>query len=148
MLLAAAAFAVGASLAALSIAAAPSISPAAPAPRGLNAHLLSRTQTFVASGDHLVTDLADNPLQMSVDVDAPEPQRDGTYVVPILVKVPISMLALLPEATRHVGKLHLVVQAQSAEGNLSPPVRGEVPIEIDNAEIDDQVLLTATRVGG
>jgi VWFA-related protein len=81
----------------------------------------------------LVTDLTSNPLQMSVDVDSPERQTDGTYVVPILVKVPISMLALLPDETRHVGKLQLVVQAQSAEGDLSPPVRSEIPIEIDNS---------------
>jgi hypothetical protein len=51
------------------------------------------------------------------------------------VKVPISKLALLPEASKHVGKLTLVVQAQSAEGNLSSPVRGEIPIEIDNREL-------------
>jgi hypothetical protein len=83
----------------------------------------------------LVTDLADNPLQLSVDVDSPSKQKDGTFVVPILIKVPISMLALLPEATRHVGKLQLVVQAQSAEGDLSAPVQGEIPIEIENKDL-------------
>ena len=83
----------------------------------------------------LVTDLADNPLQMSVDVDDAIPQDDGTWVVPMLVKVPISMLALLPQETSHVGKLQLVVQAQSAAGDLSPPVRGEIPIAIANDEL-------------
>ena len=83
----------------------------------------------------LVTDLADNPLQMSIDVDPPESQRDGTYIVPILVKVPISMLALLPEASSHVGRVQFVVQAQGARGRLSEPVKGEIPIEIANSEL-------------
>ena len=83
----------------------------------------------------LVTDLVDNPLEMSVDVDPPERQRDGTYVVPVLVKVPISMLALLPEANSHVGKVGLVIQAQGAGGRFSEPVRGEIPIEIANSEL-------------
>jgi VWFA-related protein len=85
----------------------------------------------------LITDLVDNPLEMSVDVDRPERQRDGTYVVPVLVKVPISMLTLLPEAESHVGRVDLVIQAQSAGGRLSEPVRGEIPIEIANSELLD-----------
>lgn len=83
----------------------------------------------------LFTEEGDNPLEASVEVGASERQKNGTHVVPIRVTVPISQLALLPQADRHVGKLSLVVLAQSADGDLSEPALGEVPIEIDNSKL-------------
>ncbi len=83
----------------------------------------------------LLTNEGTNPLGVSVEVGAFERQRGGTYVVPLLITVPISHLTLLPEADRHVGRLTVVVMARSADGELSPPATGEVPIEIANAEL-------------
>lgn len=92
----------------------------------------------------LLTDQATNPLEISVEVGAGEKQRNGTYVVPLLVKVPISHLALLPQGNRHVGKLSVVVVARSADGDLSAPSFGEVPVEIENTDL----LAAMSRLAG
>ncbi len=83
----------------------------------------------------LLTESGDNRLEVGVEMGEPEPQQDGTFVVPLLIKVPLARLALLPRRGHHVGRLSFVVMAQSAEGDLSPPARGEVPIEIANGEL-------------
>ncbi len=83
----------------------------------------------------LLTEVAENPLEVGVELGEPERQRDGTYVVPMLVKVPMARLALVPEAASHVGRLSVVVIAESAHGELSAPAHSEVPIEIANGEL-------------
>lgn len=80
----------------------------------------------------LLTEMAVNPMQIQVEMEEPERQRDGTFVVPLLVKVPIASLTLVPEGAQHVGRLSVVVQAQSAGGDLSEPAEGVVPIELEN----------------
>ncbi len=91
-----------------------------------------------------ITSQADNPLEVSVEVGESEKQKNGTFLVPLLVKVPISRLALLPRDDRHVGRLSIVVLARSAKGDLSPPAHGEVPIEIDNRDL----LAAINRLAG
>ncbi len=83
----------------------------------------------------LLTEVAENPLEVGVELGDPERQRDGTFVVPMLVKVPVARLALVPDAASHVGRLSVVVIAESAEGELSSPAHSEVPIEIANGEL-------------
>ncbi len=92
----------------------------------------------------LITRDGSNPLGAQVEVGEFERRKNGNYLIPILVKVPISQLTLLPEGARHVGKLSVVVLAQSAEGDLSQPAHGEVPIEIDNGEL----LAALSRLAG
>lgn len=83
----------------------------------------------------LLTESVDNPLEVTVELDSAERQEDGTFVVPMLVKVPIAALTLVPEESRHVGRLAVVVQAQGAAGELSLAAQGVVPIEIPNTEL-------------
>lgn len=83
----------------------------------------------------LMTEIASNPLEIEVELGEAERQSDGTYVVPLLVKVPISLLTLIPEGDQHVGRLTVVVQAMGAEGELSEPAQGAVPIELANSDL-------------
>ncbi len=83
----------------------------------------------------LLTAISDNKHDVSVELGDYEQQPDGTYLVPVLIKVPLARLALVPHRSHHVGRLSFVVMARSAGGDLSPPARGEVPIEIANAEL-------------
>ncbi len=83
----------------------------------------------------LLTETAENPLGVEIQLDPARRQKDDTFVVPLLVKVPIASLMLLPQETAHVGRLSVAVQAQSATGELSPPAQGVVPIEIQNEEL-------------
>lgn len=83
----------------------------------------------------LLTAAENNLLEVSVELGRAEIQPDGTFVVPLLVKVPMVRLALLPRQARHVGRLSFVVMAQAADGGLSRPASGAVPIELANAEL-------------
>ncbi len=92
----------------------------------------------------LITDREINPLEVSVEVGASERQKNGTFLVQLLIKVPIARLALQPRDDRHVGRLSVVVIARSAGGDLSPPAHAEVPIEIANTEL----LAAMSRLAG
>ncbi len=92
----------------------------------------------------LLTEVEDNRLEVAVEVGEAEPQPDDTYLVPVLIKVPMARLSLLPERARHIGRLSFVVMARAADGGLSRPAVGEVPIEIAN----DELLSAMGRVAG
>lgn len=92
----------------------------------------------------LLTAAEDNSLEIGVEIGAGERQGDGTVLVPLLVKVPIVRLSLLPSRARHTGRLSFVVVAQGADGGVSSPATGEVPIEIDN----DELLTAMGRMAG
>lgn len=92
----------------------------------------------------LLTEMAVNPMRIQVEMQDPERQDDGTYLVPLLVKIPIASLTLVPEGAHHVGRLSVVVQAQGAEGELSDPAEGVVPIELDN----DALLTSLNGMAG
>jgi VWFA-related protein len=83
----------------------------------------------------LLTDITENPLDVRVELDKAERQKDGTFVFPVFIKVPIARLALLPQAENHIGRLSVVVIARNRFGELSPPARGEVPIQIENSKM-------------
>ncbi len=83
----------------------------------------------------LLTAAEDNRLEVGVEVGDAARQPDGTFLVGLLIKVPMARLSLLPQRARHVGRLRFVLIAQAADGGLSRPASGEVPIEIANAEL-------------
>jgi VWFA-related protein len=83
----------------------------------------------------LLTDITENLLDVRVELDRAERQKDDTFLVPVFIKVPIARLALLPQAESHVGQLSVVVIARNRFGELSPPALGEVPIQIENSEM-------------
>lgn len=82
----------------------------------------------------LIFDVADNPLDVRVQL-LPEQEQNRHYVLPVMVRVPISRLVLLPQESVHVAKLTIVVAVRDADGGLSNPQRVEVPIEIPNDKL-------------
>lgn len=83
----------------------------------------------------LLTEMAINPMGIQVEMEEPERQSDGTYLVSLLVKIPIASLTLVPQGARHVGRLSVVVQAQGAGGDLSEPATGVVAVELENEQL-------------
>ena len=83
----------------------------------------------------LLTAAEDNVLQVAVEKGEAVPQKDGTFLVPLLIKVPMARLSLLPDGGSHVGRLSFVVMARSRDGALSEPATGQVPIRVANAEL-------------
>jgi VWFA-related protein len=83
-----------------------------------------RTLTAAALG------ISDNPLEISAESQEQRPRDDGLYLVPILVRVPIAQLSLLPQASEHEGKVSIFVAVQDHRGGLSGVQRREYPVKI------------------
>lgn len=92
----------------------------------------------------LLTEVAVNPMEIQVEMEDPEHKPDGTYAIKLLIKIPIASLTLVPEGTRHVGRLSVVVQAQAQDGALSEASEGVVPIELEN----DTLLTSLNGMAG
>ena len=84
----------------------------------------------------LMFDVADNPLGIKVQL-LPETRKDRHWVLPILVRVPISQLILLPRAGEHLARVTIVVAVRDADGGLSTPQRVELPLRIPNDRLLD-----------
>lgn len=84
----------------------------------------------------LLFDHADNPLDVRVQL-MPEQQQEGGrhLVLPVLVRVPISQLVLVPQGSDHIARVSIVIAVRDAEGRLSEPQRVVVPITIPNEKL-------------
>jgi VWFA-related protein len=72
----------------------------------------------------------ENPLGVRVEVGKAKKQKDGHFVVPVDVHVPVANLVLLPGRTHHRGKLSIQLIARSEKGRVSDPVMIRLPFEV------------------
>jgi len=72
----------------------------------------------------------DNPLGAALTVGDPVPDR-GNFIVPIVIKVPFSRLALLPEGTKVRGRLVFYFVVVDSEGKESELTSQPVMVEVD-----------------
>lgn len=79
--------------------------------------------------------VTENPLDVAVEARPQEPREDGTFMVPLLVRVPIGELVLVPGAEQHEGRISLVMVVRSEDGGLSEPEVREYPIVVPNHEL-------------
>lgn len=93
----------------------------------------------------LVFDAADNPLDVRVELGREQPDEKSRYVLPVLVRVPIASITLLPRESKHDGRLSVVVAVQDADGRLSAPQRIEVPVEIPNERLLQAIRLQVAK---
>jgi hypothetical protein len=92
-----------------------------------------RTQERAAAA--LLLGISENPLDLSVDLGAGQRERDGSYTVPVTLKIPLARLTLLPKGSEHQGHLSIFVITQAADGGLSSGSKMEAPIRIANANM-------------
>jgi len=84
----------------------------------------------LAAAIHGVTD---NPLGISVATSGETIERDnGTFLLPVIITVPIRQLVLIPSAEEHQGRISIHLIVRDRRGDLSPTVRREYPIEVPN----------------
>jgi VWFA-related protein len=83
----------------------------------------------------LVLDVAKNPLEVRIELGEEQREEKNRYVLPVLIKVPISKLALVPQDSQHRGKLTVYVAVRDDGGGLSAPQRFEVPVDIPNEQL-------------
>ncbi|HEX3128328.1 MAG TPA: VWA domain-containing protein [Thermoanaerobaculia bacterium] len=92
-----------------------------------------RTQDRAAAA--LLLGLAENPLDLGVDLGTGTRERDGTYTVPVTLKVPLARLMLLPKGSGHEGHLSIFLLTQGTDGGLSSGGKMEAPVRIENAKM-------------
>ena len=79
----------------------------------------------------------DNPLGAALTVGDPVPDR-GNFIVPIVIKVPFSRLALLPEGTKVRGRLVFYFVVVDSEGKQSELTSQPVMVEVDAKALNAQ----------
>lgn len=105
-----------------------------------------------ASGDDLIErtiaaatlGVTVNPLGVAVELRPTSPREDDTFLVPVLVQLPIGQLVLAPGHDTHEGRISLVVVVRAEDGGLSEPERREYPIVVPNRDL---VRATASNAG-
>jgi VWFA-related protein len=76
-----------------------------------------------------------NPLDIVIEFEAARPSEKGRLLVPIVVKVPIGNLALIPQNDLYRAAMRVSVAVIDEEGRLSPVQQEQVPIEIPESEL-------------
>ena len=96
------------------------------------------TETRISEGTlaSLLYGEARNDLGIRLESEAPQQRHDGRYVVPLLVKIPIGSLALIPQNAFHLGRLRVSVAAIDEEGGVSPVSQTPLSLDIPDADIE------------
>ena len=97
--------------------------------RSREEQMRSRTLAALVHGE------VENPLQVAVDVAEAMDGEEGHRKVPVLVKVPMSNLALLPQEDRLVGLVSFHVGARDGQGRTSPIRSVQVPIRVERSNL-------------
>ncbi len=84
----------------------------------------------------LLFDATSNPLDVGLSVRAQVKQPDGSYLVTVLVTVPLSRLALLPQGQVHEGTLSMWLAAKDADGqSITQAPKQTFPVRIPNEKL-------------
>jgi len=92
----------------------------------------------------LLHDVGENPLGVQVEIGKQSKAKGKKgYVVPVLVKVPMSKLMLLPQEDEHLGRLSIYIAVADDRGRLSEPQKIDVPVRIPNEQLLGAMSRTA-----
>jgi len=84
----------------------------------------------------LLHDVGHNPLEVQVDVGRQKPIKGKkAYVVPLMVKIPMSKLVLIPQDEAHLGRLSIYIAVGDGRGRISDPHKIDVPVRIPNQQL-------------
>ncbi|MCG6949936.1 MAG: VWA domain-containing protein [Acidobacteria bacterium] len=87
--------------------------------------------------------VADNPLGIAASSGQVMVREDGSYLVPIIVTVPIGGLVLVPSEEEHRGQISILFTVRDDRGDLSPPQRREYPVPVGNDDLASALSQTA-----
>ena len=78
----------------------------------------------------------DNPLDITVATNGEFVRReDGTYLVPVIIMVPIGQLVLIPSEEEHQGRISILLTVADQRGDLSAQTRREYPVAVQNTDL-------------
>lgn len=76
-----------------------------------------------------------NPIGLSLEFGRPSERKDGLYLVPISVKIPLGKLTLVPREQGSSAKVRLFIGAIDPDGRTSEVQQVPVPINVPAAEV-------------
>lgn len=76
-----------------------------------------------------------NPLGMTVEALEVEPAEDGGFLVPVVARIPVGELVLIPGPQEHRAEVSLFVAVEGPEGRTSRVMRQACPVRIPNSEL-------------
>jgi len=76
-----------------------------------------------------------NPLGLALEFGRPSERKDGLYLVPISVKIPLGKLTLVPRPEGSAAKVRLFIGAIDPDGRTSEVQQVPVPINVPAAEV-------------
>ncbi len=77
-----------------------------------------------------------NPLGLSLEFGRPAARKDGLYLVPISIKIPLGKLALMPRDQESEARVRLFIGAMDPDGGTSDVQQVPVPIKVPAAEVN------------
>jgi VWFA-related protein len=79
-----------------------------------------------------------NPLGVSLEFGEPRPRDDGFYLVPVLVRIPIGRLTLIPREQTQTedARVRLFIAALDSAGGTSDVQQAPVPISIPKKDLE------------
>ena len=83
----------------------------------------------------LLLENADNPMGVQLEFGEATEGEDGFAMVPVMVRVPMSALTLLPQGEAHEGRMSLFIAARDAKGRMAPVSKQTLPLRISNADL-------------
>ena len=84
----------------------------------------------------LLLNVSDNPLGITIERGSDVGSSRGRFQIPILVKVPLGRLALLPEQGRHRGKVSVFIAVADENGGSSKVEERKLPVDIPTDRIN------------
>jgi VWFA-related protein len=76
-----------------------------------------------------------NPIGLSLEFGHPAARKDGLFLVPISVKIPLGKLTLVPREQGSTAKVRLFVGAIDPDGHTSEVQQVPVPINVPAADV-------------
>lgn len=83
----------------------------------------------------LLLDLESNPLAVSMEFGPPERQTRKRFVLPVLVRIPVANVTLLPNGDRREGKLQIFVVVKDDDGGISELHQQTYPVAIGGDQL-------------
>ena len=90
----------------------------------------------------------ENPLGIKLEMRAQEPRPDGTFIVPMVIEIPIGSLALSPQKDLHTANISMLSIVRDDHGRLSEIHDREFPLEIANNQLVSAITQKADFVLG
>jgi VWFA-related protein len=84
----------------------------------------------------LVFEMEMNPLGVEVEFGKPERQRRGVFELPVLVRVPIRDVTLLPNGDVEEGRLRIYVAVKDDAGGVSEPHEQIYPLRVPREQVE------------